>query len=256
MAQPDDIKKVTNMMNYLEIVREIESVPNARSVSYQEPDCQESRNLDGTYTPPDMPYRWIMRAYHSPKFPSMTMESIDIQEESVFWVADEVWKSHIFNIRCAMEGMENKEAMVVWVDYDYHKMKNHPETQKIAVDKIDPDDAKRIKTRKYHYWKNNGFNLCLSPAVQAFRFERDTFIRRHGLELKIGNLPFTGLSRDVRYVQLDSKWIFEEEPFKSLEMSYFRNPSRMMGEDAKKRKMEEMAEYGELLKGDMTLMDQ
>ena len=161
----------------------------------------------------------------------------------MFWVADEVWKSHIFNIRCAMEGMETKETMIVWIDYDYFKMKSHPETEKIAVDKIDPDDAKRIKTRKYHFWKNQGYNLALSPVIQAFRFERDTFIRRHGLELKLGNLPFTGLSRDVRYVQLNSKWILDEEPFKSLEMNYFRNPTRMMGEDAKKRKMEECGEW-------------
>ena len=105
----------------------------------------------------------------------------------MFWVADEVWKSHIFNIRCAMEGMETKETMIVWIDYDYFKMKSHPETEKIAVDKIDPDDAKRIKTRKYHFWKNQGYNLALSPAnpglpLRTRHLYKETWI---GAELKM-----------------------------------------------------------------------
>lgn len=238
MTQPDEVKKVTNLMNYLNIVDEIENIPNASQVSNG-----ELRYPDSEYTgEPGSSYKWVMRAYHSAKFPSMTEESIDIQDESVYWVAEEVFKSHLYNIRCAMEGMEIKEPMIVWVDFDFFKIKKHPDTEKVAVDKIDPDDVQRVKTRQFHYMRNNGLNLALSPAVQAFRFERDQFVARHGLQLKLGKLPFTNLAREVRYLIMDTKWIFEEEPFKSLEMAYFKTSSRMMAEDAKKRKLEELEE--------------
>jgi hypothetical protein len=46
------------------------------------------------------------------------------------------------------------------------------------------------------------------------------------------------LSRDVRYVEMDSS-LFFEEPWKTLELEYFKTPTRMMAEDVQKRKREE-----------------
>ena len=235
MADPEETKKVTNLLSYMSIVKEIEDIPTGGS-SWREDDVTPLEVDDEE--PSRRPYRWVMRIYESPKFPSLCADSIDIQAESVFCVADEVWKSHIYNIRCAVEAMEHKETFVVWIDYDFYRLKADPKTEKVAVDKFELGEGKQLKTRKYHYWKNAGFNLALSPAVQGFRFEKDGFIKRHGLTLKTGNLPFVHLPRDVRYVEMDSS-LFFEEPWKTLELEYFKNPTRMMAEDVQKRKREE-----------------
>ena len=225
------------MLEYMTIVEEIESVPIANSsVTWREDDVTK---IEGNEEEPSrMPYRWVMRIYESPKFPALCADSIDIQAESVWCVADECWKSHIWNIRCAVEAMEPKEKFIVWIDYDFFRMKKDPNTVKVAVEKFEPGEARQPKSRKYHYWKNGGYNLALSPAVQGFRFERDGFIKRHGLELKLGNLPFVHLNRSVRYVEMDAS-LFFEEPWKTLELEYFKSPTRTMAEDVQKRKREE-----------------
>ena len=212
----------------------------------------EDHDEDGV--PLKKPYKWLMRRYWTPRFNSMTLDSSDIQEESAFWVADDVWKSHIYNIRCAIDSMPMKKRIICWIDYDFFKLKDHPDTEKVAVDKYELGDEKRLKGRKYHYWENNGFNLALSPAVQSFRFEGDSFLQRHGLELKRGKFAFIPMDREVRYVQMNPTSYFDEEPFKSLEMDYFKNPSQMIAAEGQKRKREEQeAELPEVIARDCTL---
>ena len=97
MADPEETKKVTNLLEYMSIVKEMVT---PLVVDEDEPSGR--------------PYRWVMLRYESPKFPSLCWDSIDIQEESIYSVADEVWKSHIYNIRYAVESMEHKERFVVW----------------------------------------------------------------------------------------------------------------------------------------------
>ena len=120
MADPEETKKVTNLLSYMSIVKEIEDIPTGGS-SWREDDVTILEVDDEE--PSRRPYRWVMRIYESPKFPSLCADSIDIQAESVFCVADEVWKSHIYNIRCAVEAMEHKETFVVWIDYDIYRLK-------------------------------------------------------------------------------------------------------------------------------------
>ena len=236
----DETKKVTKMLNYLAITEEIENTPKATMVEdhWSEEGVTEKADEDGV--PKKKPYKWVMRRYWTPKFPSMTLDSIDIQEESAFWVADDVWRSHIYNIRCALESMPVKERFILWIDYDFFVLKDHPDTVKVAVDKYELGDEKRLKARKYHFWENHGVNLALSPAVQSFRFERDGFIQRHGLELKMGKFDFIPLDREVRYVEMNHSMMFDEEPFKSLEMEYFKKPTQMIAAEGQKRKREEM----------------
>ena len=236
MADPADIKKVNNMLEYMTIVEEMESISTADNSIRREDAVTPIEDEENE--PSRGPYRWVMRIFESPRFPSLCADSIDVHPDSVCAVADECWKSHIYNIRCAIEGMSSPQKFIVWLDYDFFRLKNDPNTKKVAVDKLEPGEGKQLKTQKYHYWQNQGFNLALSPAVQSFRFERDGFLKRHGLELKIGNLPFVHLNRDVRYVEMDSS-LFFEEPWKTLELEYFRNPTRMMAEDVQKRKREE-----------------
>ena len=100
------------------------------------------------------PYKWVMRRHWSAKFPSMTLDSIDLQEESIHTVADEIFKSHIFNVRCALEAMEKKQTFVVWIDYCFFKIKEHEDTEKGAVDKHEPGEGKQLKAHMYHYLRN------------------------------------------------------------------------------------------------------
>jgi hypothetical protein len=103
-------------------------------------------------------------------------------------VADEVWKSNIYNIRCTLEAMEHKEKFVVWIDYNFHHIKKDPKTQKVAVDKFELGEEKQLKTRKYQYWKNAGFNsavstchLCTCPEMFALsRWTVLSSLKNHG----------------------------------------------------------------------------
>ena len=205
-------------------------------------------------------YQWVMvrtpRKLEGAKFPSLCWEADDIQESSVYAVADEVWKSHIYNIRCAMEGMRTYQTgsdgvptmkscsprFIIWVDYDFFKIKNHPDTKKEVTEKRelgnkDPQEARK-KTRLFHYWTHKHLSLALSPAIQGFRFERDEFVIRHGITLKVGHLPFVHPDRAVKYLEMNSELFFDEEPWASLELKYFHTPNRMTTEDIKKEKKE------------------
>jgi hypothetical protein len=90
MADPEETKKVTNLLSYMSIVKEIEDIPIGGS-SWRE-DNVTPLEVDEE-EPSRGPYRWVMTIYESPKFPSLCAHSIDIQAESVYCVADEVWKA-------------------------------------------------------------------------------------------------------------------------------------------------------------------
>ena len=239
LAEDEEMKKVNNLMSYLSVVKEIEDIPVASAATLSTHWSEEEENWDEEGKLLKKPYNWVMRRYWSAKFPSMCLDSIDLQEESIFTVADEVFKSHIFNVRCALEAMQEKQAFIVWIDYDFFRIKDHSETIKVSCDKYEPGKGKQLKARKYHYWKNQGISLALSPAVQGFRFERDGFIKRHGLELKTGNFNFVHLNRDVRYVEMNSARFFDE-PFKTMEIEYFLKPTQVVSTDIQKRRKEEM----------------
>ena len=64
----------------------------------------------------------------------MCLDGIDLQEESIYTVTDEVFKSHIFNVRFALEAMEEKQAFIVWIHYDFFRIKDHEETIKVACE--------------------------------------------------------------------------------------------------------------------------
>ena len=204
-------------------------------------------------------YQWVMvrtpEKLGVAKFPSLVWEGDDTQESSAYAVADEVWKSHIYNVRCAMEGMRTYQTgadgiptmkncspkFIIWVDYDFFRIKDHPDTKKEVTEKrelgsTNPQTARK-KTRMFHYWTHKHCCLALSPAIQGFRFENDDFIKRHGITLKIGRLPFVHLDREVKYLTMDSE-LFFDEPWASEELRYFKTPNRMTTDDIKKAKKE------------------
>ena len=80
----------------------------------------------------DRKYEWVMqqtpRHLQITQFPSITWESDDIKECSAYHVADEVLKSHIYNIRCAMKSLSNPSPFIIWVDYDFFSIKDDPNT--------------------------------------------------------------------------------------------------------------------------------
>ena len=144
MADPADIKKVNNMLEYMTIVEEIESISTADNSIRREDAVTPIEDEENE--PSRGPYRWVMRIFESPRFPSLCADSIDVHPDSVCAVADECWKSHIYNIRCAIEGMSSPQKFIVWLDYDFFRLKNDPNTKKVAVDKLEPGEGKQLKT--------------------------------------------------------------------------------------------------------------
>ena len=87
MADPADIKKVNNMLEYMTIVEEMESISTADNSIRREDAVTPIEDEENE--PSRGPYRWVMRIFESPRFPSLCADSIDIQAESVWAVADE-----------------------------------------------------------------------------------------------------------------------------------------------------------------------
>ena len=199
----------------------------------------------------DRKYEWVMqqtpRHLQITQFPSITWESDDIKECSAYHVADEVLKSHIYNIRCAMKSLFNPSPFIIWVDYDFFSIKDDPNTIKVSTEKMElttgqaEDEEGRKKTRSFHYWRNQGRSIALSPAIQAFRFINDEFLIRHGITLKCEKLPFVRVDREVRYLEMDPKLFFTEEPWSTLEVAYFKTPNRMTAMAIKQKKRERCA---------------
>ena len=235
MAEPENVKKVTRMMSDLEIIQgtQYPVVPIATMV-----DCPR-RDLRDQFGEPIKRYKWVMRRHYPSNFPSMALDSNDIQEESVYTVADEVWRSHIFNARLAMEA--TSLTFIVWLDFDFFRIKDHPDTVKMSCEKLNLEEGKGVKTRQYHYLQNGGVNLALSPSIQCLKFEQDEFIRRHGLALKTGRFSFAKeVDQEIRYIEMKAE-LCMEEPFRTLEIEYFTTPTQLMVEESKKRKREEEA---------------
>ena len=236
MIDPET-KKVENLKQYSELV----GMPRQPS---QPVDRDTAWNTDKKY-------EWVMqrtpRHLSVTQFSSMTWESDDIKECSVYNVADEVWKSHLYNIRCAMKSLKNCPPFIIWIDYDFFLIKDDPETMNVSTEKIDfttekaKDEEPKKKTRSFYYWRNNGRAIALSPAVQGFRFVNDEFIKRHGITLKCEHLPFVHLDRKVRYLEMDPQLFFTQEPWANLEVEYFKTANRMTAMAIKQKKKERYA---------------
>ena len=123
-------------------------------------------------------------------------------------------------------------------------IKEDPDTIKVSTEKIDftasefKDEEPKKKTRSFHYWRNNGRSIALSPAVQGFRFVDDACIKRHCITMKCDYLPFVHLDRKVRYLEMDPELFFTQEPWANLEVEYFKTANRMTAMAIKQKKKE------------------
>ena len=176
--------------------------------------------------PKEKPYRWIMKRNVSPYYPSLCWESDDIQEGSVYVVADTLFKSHLFNIRAALACMEEAhkpKKFIIWIDWDYHMLKEHPWTRKKRVDKM--VNGKKSE-RTFSYWTIGDYSIAISPAMLGFRFTDHSFLIRHGIKLREGSLPFVPYKR-VRYLELDTVWTENlSHHWTSWEEEYLMAPER------------------------------
>ena len=162
MELPLDLReqKVRNMKEYAEWAEHFEKeLPVGRLAKLGEVQDKKPQ------------YQWVMvrtpEKLGVAKFPSLVWEGDDTQESSAYAVADEVWKSHIYNVRCAMEGMRTYQTgadgiptmkncspnFIIWVDYDFFRIKDHPDTKKEVTEKrelgsTNPQTARK-KTRMF-----------------------------------------------------------------------------------------------------------
>ena len=88
------------------------------------------------------------------------------------------------------------------------------EQVKISTEKFElmtgtgKDEEATKKTRSFHYWRNNGRVIAISPSLHAFWFVNDKFIKRHGITLKCAKLPFVHLDREVSYLEMCPQLFF------------------------------------------------
>ena len=116
-------------------------------------------------------------------------------------------KSHLYTVYTAMQhahqaNPEQVPSFVMWMDYDLDKLKIHPDTVKMTMQRMEfgQDGQPSVKDRKLNYLKHGEHNLCLSYAVQSLRFHGDEFLREYGLKMETGTFSFA--SRVIQYLLL------------------------------------------------------
>ena len=63
-----------------------------------------------------------MKYFDDVKYPSMSIDSEDISEESIYRSVDELLKSHLYSSKTALPCMEH-DKLILWVDYDFFELK-------------------------------------------------------------------------------------------------------------------------------------
>ena len=97
------------------------------------------------------PYRTFMKFFDDMKHPSMTLDSDDITEESIYRAADELLKSHLYSAKTALPCMSHKK-LILWLDYDFFELKKI--AQKFSCERVEISDngiGGEKKTRRYFY---------------------------------------------------------------------------------------------------------
>ena len=114
-------------------------------------------------------------------------------------------KSHLYTIYTAMQyahqvNPEQVPSFVIWMDYDLDKLKLHPGTVKMTMQRMElgSDGEPSIKDRKLSYLRNGEHSYALSYCMQSLRFNGDEFLREYGLKMETGTFAFA--SRVIRYL--------------------------------------------------------
>ena len=176
------------------------------------------------------PYRSFMKFFDDIKHPSLSLDSDDVTEESVYRVADELLKSHIYSAKTALPFMTHKK-LILWIDYDFFALKKI--AQKVSCERVEMSDEGingEKKTRKYHFHVVDNEAFALSPAFQAFVFVGDDGISKFGLSLKMKRFSFLQ-ERELRYLELETI----EEPFNSVDLEFFRRSAMVSPDEYRKR---------------------
>ena len=164
------------------------------------------------------------------KYPSLSLDSDDITEESIYRAADELLKSHLYSAKTALPCMTHKK-LILWIDYDFFELKKI--AQKFSCERVEISDEGingEKKTRKYYYHVVNNEAFALSPAFQAFAFVGDQGISKFGISLKMRKFSFLP-ERELRYLELEAT----EEPFLSVDLEFFRKPAMVSPDEYRKR---------------------
>ena len=88
--------------------------------------------------------------------------------------------------------------MIIWIDWDLNKIKDHDQTTKTHMERV--EDGQK-KERDLYHLTNDGIAFFLSYPLQALQIHDDRYLSRYGLQLKQDKFLFTQGKR-VRYVLL------------------------------------------------------
>ena len=171
-----------------------------------------------------------MKYFNDVKYPSMSMDSEDISEESIYCSVDELLKSHLYSSKTVLPCMDH-DKLILWVDYDFFELKRIAEKHSCERIELSEDGMSgEKKTRKFFYHVYDGDAFALSLAFQALAFVSNKGISKFGVSLKskiFGFLP----KRELRYLELE----MIEEPFLSVDLEFFSKPAMVSPDEYRKR---------------------
>ena len=111
-----------------------------------------------------------------------------------------LFRSHMYMAITTMQWCDTKMQpdfnMIIWIDWDLNKIKDHGQTTKTHMERV--EDGQK-KERKLYHLSNDGKAFFLSYALQALQVHDDRYISRYGLQLKRDKFLFTQ-GKQVRYV--------------------------------------------------------
>ena len=91
-------------------------------------------NMDKKVT---KPYRMFMKYFDDVKYPSMSLDSDDITEESIYRSVDELLRSHLYSSKTALPCM-GRDKLILWLAYDFFELKKI--TEKLSCERIEISD--------------------------------------------------------------------------------------------------------------------
>ena len=134
---------------------------------------------------------------------------------------ESVWKaiqtqinSHLFMATTAMKSLE--EPMIIWVqNTEFCLIKDHPSTCKFKCNRRNEDGSSKI--REYHFIRNSGKNLGLSPMMQSLQLREGDF-QLIGAKWKRGHFKFQEQNDEpLAYLELEHVEREDDKPRKEKE---------------------------------------
>lgn len=120
------------------------------------------------------------------------------RQTSVWKAANQLFRSHLYMATGASWACA--ENLVVWTTFMHAEIRDHPETEKIQVERVLIDGVER--RRPYDMLQLGGVKYAMSPAMNSLVFQDHPYWATIGLRFRKGHLPKLGLGK---WIEVDHK---------------------------------------------------